>query len=223
LDFSKVPKRAGNVTTNFFQIYQNDPVSFEGMDKTILECSKCPLRNDCGEHGPTLAEGYSDAEIMVIGRNPGKNELLEGRPFVGMSGKRLDDLFREVGLTRRECWITNVCKCYSLNNRPLEFSEMTACLPYLRAEITALKPKLILAFGNEAQAAVSPYGASGITSRSGEILEPFTHGWVGDVEATVMLFPHPSAAMRSQKAEMLFQFAEKRLKVFLDGKQIKNN
>lgn len=215
-DASRAPKRDTEMTTTFFEIHQDKAIPLSEVDSQVASCSKCALRSACGEYGPTLSEGFTDAEIMIVGRNPGKNEVVEGRPFVGPSGKRLDDMLAEVGLTRRECWITNVCKCFSPGNRALEFSEICACLPYLRAEIQGLKPKLILAFGNEAQAAVSPHGASGITSRCGELLGPFTRGWIGDIESHVMLFPHPSAALRSAKSEMLFRFATQQLKLFLE-------
>lgn len=222
LDPAKLPKMATNfwVPEDFIEISCCETYTLDNLDSSIKSCSKCKLRNCTGEYGPTLPSGFSDAEIMIIGRNPGFEELYAGQPFVGKSGVRLDKVLEEVGVTRRECWITNVCKCFSENNRPIEFSEMTACLPYLRSEIALLKPKLILAFGNEAQAAVTQYGASGISNHCGEILEPGGHGWVGDIESTVILFPHPSAALRTQKFETLLQFATTRLKHFLDERSV---
>jgi uracil-DNA glycosylase family 4 len=223
LDPSRLPKMVNNwIPTNFIEISYCENYTLDNLDSSIKSCSKCKLRQCCGEYGPTIPNGFADAEIMIIGRNPGFEELYAGEPFVGKSGKRLDQVLEEVGLTRRECWITNVCKCFSEANRPVEFAEMTACLPYLRSEIALLKPKLILAFGNEAQAAVTPYGCSGISNHCGEILEPGSHGWVGDIESTVILFPHPSAALRTQKFETLMQFATTRLKQFLEDHPVKD-
>lgn len=221
LDPSRLPKMVNNwIPVDFIEISSCENYTLDNLDSSILSCSKCKLRNCCGEYGPTIPSGFSDCEIMIIGRNPGFEELYAGQPFVGKSGKRLDQVLEEVGLTRRECWITNVCKCFSEANRPVEFAEMTACLPFLRSEIALLKPKLILAFGNEAQAAVTQYGASGISNHCGEILEPGGHGWAGDIESTVILFPHPSAALRTQKFETLLQFATTRLKQFLSERPI---
>lgn len=190
--------------------------SLEEVDEAISMCSDCKLRQDCSNYGPTLPTGYEDAFIMVVGRNPGYDELIAGRPFVGRAGKRLDKVFDEVGLTSRELWITNVCKCYSLDNRPVEYGEIQACLKYLKAEISLIKPKLIIALGNEAMAAVTSFGCSGITSHCGEIVEAPRESWCGNLDIPVILFPHPSAALRSPKFETLMQFATKKLKTFLD-------
>lgn len=217
LDRAKLPNGSIDFPVELLRVCEEFEMILEEVDREVLNCSKCKLRNDCGGGFPTLAEGYSDVEIMIIGRNPGKDELIAGRPFVGRAGERLDKMLDEVGLTRRECWITNVCKCYSLNNRPVEYTEIMACLPYLKSEIKALNPKLILAFGNEAQACVTGYGASGITKHVGEVLGASSKGWVGDLESTVILFPHPSAALREPKNETLFQYATQKLKEFLEG------
>lgn len=217
LDRSKIPNGLVAFPVELLRVGEEFDMNLEEVDKEVAKCSKCKLRNDCGGGFPTLAEGYSDSEIMIIGRNPGKDELVEGRPFVGRAGERLDKMLEEVGLTRRECWITNVCKCYSLNNRPVEYTEIMACLPYLKSEIKALNPKLILAFGNEAMACVTGYGASGITKHAGEVLRASSKGWAGDIDSTVILFPHPSAALREPKNETLFQYATQKLKEFLEG------
>lgn len=219
-DPSVLPKRSDVLVEqpppDAFGALSSEAVHFSKLDQEILECQRCKLRSFCDGYGPTLAEGYLDAEIMIIGRNPGADELMAGRPFVGLAGKRLDLALKEVGLTRRECYITNVCRCYSERNRAPEFTEIMACIRYLKSEIQYLKPKLIVALGNEAQAAVTPYGASGISKHCGEVVRASLGGWAGSVDCPVILFPHPSAALREQRFEMLFQFATTQLKKYLD-------
>ncbi len=198
---------------------QEEYSSLASLDQAILYCTKCSLREGCGDYGPTLAEGFSDVEIMVIGRNPGEDELKGGRPFIGKAGKRLDQFLLEVGLTRREIWVTNVCKCYSKNNRPLTHGEVMACSGYLQSEIDLIKPKFILAFGNEAMSLVTPYG-SGVTKHCGEIMvSPNSLLLEKQIMATVAVCVHPSSALRSVKYETEMQYATKTVKEFLEGKR----
>ena len=167
------------------------------VDLAISQCNRCPLRQDCDPEGPTYPEGSSDRQIMILGRNPGLQERRYGQPFFpgAPAGGRLNQFLEEAGIDRRECWITNTCKCYSQDDRPPTYPEIKACLPYLRAEIDLLKPKLIIAFGNEAMMAVTPY-RSRVTKHCGEILEN-PEGLIGPVEAYVAISLHPSAACRS--------------------------
>lgn len=188
------------------------------LDETIKKCDRCGLRGDCGEYGPTLADGYYDVEIMIIGRNPGDNEMVKGKPFVGRAGKRLDKLIEEVGLTRREIWITNVCKCYSEKNRPPTHGEIIACSEYLLAEINLLKPKFIMAFGNEAMSLVTPYG-SGVTMHCGEIIDkPDSLILKQKINAKVAICVHPSSALRSKKYETEMQYATSKIKELVEEK-----
>lgn len=191
--------------------------SLSSIDMAIKGCNKCDLRSYCGSYGPTLPEGYNDVEIMVIGRNPGRDELEGGRPFIGKAGARLDQFLSDVGLTRREVWITNTCKCYSENNRPITHGEMMACSWYIRNEIELIKPKFIMVFGNEAMSVVTPYG-SGVAHHCGEILKN-PHGLLLDIDiqAWVAICVHPSAALRSKKYEMEMVYATEKIKVLLDG------
>jgi len=190
--------------------------SLREVDWAIGECNRCPLRADCGGSGPTYPAGRLGAEVMVIGRNPGEQELTNGVPFFpeAPAGERLGQFLKKVGLTREECWITNVCKCYSHNNRPPTYGEIMACLPYLRAELDLVKPKFIITFGNEAMSAVTPYRTR-VTKHCGEILENPT-GLVGPVEAKVAISVHPSAALRSDQGVRDMEYAETMVKSFLD-------
>lgn len=192
--------------------------SLKDVDLAISACSSCPLRWECVPEGPVYPEGSEDRKIMVIGRNPGRQEKEHGRPFYSEApaGGRLDKFLADSGIDRRECWVTNTCKCYSMDDRPPTFPEIMACLPYLRAEIDFLKPRLILAFGNEAMMAVTPYKTR-VTKHCGEILEN-PEGLVGKVDAYVGICVHPSAALRSSQNECDLEYASKVVKEFLERK-----
>jgi uracil-DNA glycosylase family 4 len=186
------------------------------VDAQIWACTRCALRGCCSTYGPTLPQGYDDVEIMVIGRNPGYEDLLEGRPFVGPTGDRLDMFFEEVGLTRREVWLTNACKCYSEGNRPPSYGELMACSWYLKAEIELLKPKLILAFGNEAMSLVTPHG-SNVMGHCGTIFEnPYGLLLKMEIPARVAVCVHPSAALRSAKSETEMKYCAERVRELLE-------
>lgn len=191
--------------------------SLTELDEIIKRCRACPLHACCSGYGSTLPEGYADAEIMILGRNPGQTELVQGRPFVGRAGERLDRFLEEIGLTRRQCWITNVCKCFSTGNRPPTYGEISACSNFLRVELELIKPKMIICFGNEAMGRVTPYKA-GVTKHAGEILEKPTSG-LGQIDAYVGIMVHPSSALRSTQGEANFQYGTDKIKEFLESRR----
>ena len=189
--------------------------SLREVDWAIGQCRGCALRQDCDPEGPTYPEGDSSRRIMIVGRNPGRQEKVNGRPFFpeAPAGERLGKFLKDAGIWREECWVTNVCKCYSQDDRPPTYAEFLACLPHLRAEIDLLKPKLILAFGTEAMMALTPY-KSRVTKHCGELLESPT-GLLGKVEAHVAVCVHPSAALRSSQNSHDMDYAAKVVRDFV--------
>ena len=117
----------------------------ESFHNEIKDCQLCPL-------GATRTKfvfgvGNPNADLMLIGEAPGKNEDLKGEPFVGRAGQLLDKILAAINLSREEVYIANVLKCRPPNNRyPLK-SESDTCQPYLKQQIELIKPKLILALG----------------------------------------------------------------------------
>jgi DNA polymerase len=133
---------------------------------------------------------------MLVGEVPGDQEDRQGKPFVGPAGKLLDEALHDVGLDRKEIYVTNAVKHFSwqergkrrLHKKP-KWSEVQACKPWLQAEILAVAPKLIICLG--ATAAQSLLGADfRITQRRGELLE-------SELAAFVMATYHPSAILRA--------------------------
>jgi DNA polymerase len=84
---------------------------------------------------------------MFVGEAPGGSEDLEGRPFVGSAGKLLESLLSSIGVERSQTYITNVVKCRPPGNREPFDGEVKACNPYLRRQISIIKPKIIVALG----------------------------------------------------------------------------
>ncbi len=113
---------------------------------TLEECNRCELRARCPRIVPP--EGPKTAKIMIVGEGPGDTESEMGRPFVGKAGKLLDRILESVDLKREEIYITNVMKCQLPGNKTPGVREVAACLPWLKAEIEEVNPKIILCLGS---------------------------------------------------------------------------
>jgi DNA polymerase len=103
--------------------------------------------------------------VLVIGEGPGAEEDATGRPFVGPAGQLLDRMLKAIDLDRAtNCFIANVVKCRPPGNRDPQPEGSAACLPYLRAQIAALRPRAILAVGR-----VAAQTLTGLTAGVGEL------------------------------------------------------
>jgi DNA polymerase len=113
--------------------------------KQVASCRDCPLCQ--GRTNAVPGEGAADAQIMFIGEGPGFYEDQQGRPFVGASGKFLDELLRGIGLDRKKVFIANVVKCRPPQNRDPQPDEVAACGKHLDAQIETIAPKVIVTLG----------------------------------------------------------------------------
>ena len=118
---------------------------FDELVRQIHDCRKCALSEKRTNAVP--GEGSPTADIMFIGEGPGFNEDREGRPFVGRSGRFLDEMLAEIGLRRQDVYITNVVKCRPPGNRDPLPSEIEACNPYLDAQIEMIAPRVVVMLG----------------------------------------------------------------------------
>jgi DNA polymerase len=125
---------------------------------------------------------------MLVGEAPGKNEDLQGEPFVGAAGKLLDELLIEIGLQRSEVYIANVLKCRPPGNRDPLPDEIDCCKGYLREQIRLIRPEVVMTLGNFATKLLLNTD-TGITRLRGR-LHPW---WLGS--SLVPTF-HPAAALR---------------------------
>ncbi|AEE95475.1 uracil-DNA glycosylase [Mahella australiensis] len=111
----------------------------------VANCTKCPLAQS--RTHTVFGEGNLNARLMFVGEGPGKDEDLQGRPFVGRAGQLLDNMLEAIGIKRSEVYIANVVKCRPPQNRVPTPSEAKACLPYLRNQVAIIKPKIIVCLG----------------------------------------------------------------------------
>lgn len=134
-------------------------------------------------------EGSASATVMLVGEAPGAKEDATGRPFVGGAGKLLDTLLAEAGLERGDVFITNVVKARPPGNRDPKADEVAHHLPWLEAQLDAIRPKLVV-----------PLGRHALRRFAADVKITDTHGRVIERDGRT-LFPmyHPAAALRNPR------------------------
>ncbi|NOX71380.1 MAG: uracil-DNA glycosylase [Candidatus Micrarchaeota archaeon] len=120
-------------------------LSWEKMISEISICRRCDLWK--GKTNYVIGSGSKNAKIMLVGEAPGASEDKAGLPFVGRSGKLLDEMLENTGLARDDVYITNIVKCRPPHNRDPKKSEKSACSPFLLKQINLVRPRLIVALG----------------------------------------------------------------------------
>ena len=150
----------------------------------VKACTQCKLHQGAKQGVP--GEGPAHAEIMFIGEGPGFYEDQQGKPFVGPSGKFLEELLASINLKRQDVFITNVVKHRPPENRDPEPDEIAACAGYLDRQIAALQPKVIVTLGRFSMARYFPNAR--ITA---------IHGQARTVNGRVIVaMYHPAAGLR---------------------------
>src|SRR3954465_5177894 len=150
----------------------------------------CPLA--ASRTNVVFGMGNADAKLMFVGEAPGKNEDLQGKPFVGQAGQLLDRLLNEIGMERSQVFVANVLQCRPPGNRDPLPEEIEECKPYLMRQIELIEPKMICTLGNFATKTItgSPMGITRVCGRPQQ-------RELGGLDGTVSpLFP-PAAALRS--------------------------
>lgn len=112
------------------------------------ECTRCKLHTT--RRSIVFGVGSGDTPLMFVGEAPGEQEDRRGEPFVGPAGQLLDKMIEAMGWTRAMVYIANTTKCRPPNNRNPEPDELTACMPFLHAQIAAIAPRIIVALGRPA-------------------------------------------------------------------------
>ena len=112
------------------------------------DCQRCALAR--GRRHLVFGAGHPRARLVLVGEAPGAEEDRRGEPFVGVAGQLLTRMLAAIGLSRDEVYICNVLKCRPPRNRDPEPAEVAACEPFLRAQLAAIRPELILALGAHA-------------------------------------------------------------------------
>ncbi len=165
------------------------------LDRINVACQVCQKCSLC--HTRTnlvFSDGKPNTKLVLIGEAPGFNEDQEGKPFVGRSGKLLDQIFASVNLSReKDIYICNTIKCRPPNNRNPSREEMLACKEYLDAQLNILKPRIIILCG---AIAVSCFIGSGlgITKIRGKWFD-------GPYNSQMMPIFHPAYLLRNPTRE----------------------
>ena len=118
------------------------------LEETILICQKCPLAQTRTHAVP--GEGDLNADLMFVGEGPGRDEDLQGKPFVGRAGQLLTKIIHAMTFQRDEVYITNIVKCRPPGNRNPQGNEIASCKDYLLAQIELINPKVIVTLGKVA-------------------------------------------------------------------------
>ena len=130
--------------------------SLDQLERDIKACSRCLLRETATAPVPGI--GNIGAKYLLIGESPGANEDKAGMPFVGLAGKRLNQLLELAHISQEECYLTNVCRCRPPTNRTPRKAEIKSCLPFLWREIRLVKPQVVVTLGSIPLSLFSPYG-----------------------------------------------------------------
>ncbi|HEX6300666.1 MAG TPA: uracil-DNA glycosylase [Acidimicrobiia bacterium] len=174
--------------------------AFLELRDTAMQCTACRLAET--RTNVVFGVGDPDANLMLVGEAPGKNEDLQGEPFVGAAGQLLDELLGGIGVHREEAYIANVLKCRPPGNRDPQEDEIDACKGYLREQIKMINPRVVVTLGNFATKLLTPT-ETGITRMRGQRI----NWWLG---ATLIPTFHPAAALRGRpqvKEQMQEDFA----------------
>jgi uracil-DNA glycosylase len=166
----------------------------------VSGCEGCELYQHATQ--PVFGEGPKDARVVLIGEQPGDSEDRAGRPFVGPAGEVLNRALAEAGLNRAEVYLTNAVKHFAFEergkrriHRTPRLSEVTACKPWMEAELEQVAPEIVVCLG--ATAAKAVFGAQfRLTEQRGKFIE-------SRFALKTLATYHPSAVLRadSQAAE----------------------
>jgi DNA polymerase len=124
----------------------DEPLSLAEIRERIGDCRRCKLCE--GRTNIVFGVGDPQARLMFVGEGPGRDEDLKGEPFVGRAGQLLTKIIEAMGLAREQVYIANTVKCRPPDNRLPEPDEVATCQPFLRQQIAAIRPKVIVALGS---------------------------------------------------------------------------
>ncbi len=171
-----------------------DTRSLDEVRAAAAGCQACPLWRTGTQ--TVFGEGARDSEVMFVGEQPGDQEDLQGRPFVGPAGRVLDEAMTEAGIDRAKAYVTNAVKHFKweprgkrrIHQKP-NTAEMAACRPWLEAELAIVRPRVLVALGSTA--AQSLLGRQfRVTKQRGVPVE-------SELAPNVLATVHPSSILRA--------------------------
>jgi DNA polymerase len=183
-----------SVDTGTAAEYLPERLSLATLREAAAGCQACPLWRTGTQ--TVFGEGAARSELMLVGEQPGDREDREGHPFVGPAGRLLDEALEEAGIDCTRAYVTNVVKHFKWQARGKRrihakpaWSEIAACRPWLEAELTVVKPEVLVCLG--ATAAQALLGRSfRVTRERGKPVD-------SDLAPSVLATIHPSAILRA--------------------------
>ena len=177
-------------TTAEAAVATQDDLELDALGVEASTCEKCRLSRTRTQ--VVWGTGNPNADLMFIGEAPGRDEDLQGKPFVGRAGQLLTDIIKAMKLTRDDVYIANVIKCRPPENRNPEPDELDACRPYLRRQVELIKPKVIVTLGKFALQSLTGK-AHAVSSARGQ--------WTAYEGIKVMPTYHPAYLLRTPSAK----------------------
>ena len=156
----------------------------------IGDCTRCKLHR--GRTRLVFGDGNPKAELVFVGEGPGRDEDVQGLPFVGRAGKLLTQMIEAMGLQRQDVYICNVVKCRPPENRTPEKDEVETCSPFLLRQLDAISPKVIVCLGSVAAQTLLETNR-GISHFRGE--------WLDFRGRKLMATYHPAYLLRNPSAK----------------------
>jgi uracil-DNA glycosylase len=197
---TRPPRRGGDASVELLEqrLFETEYETLEQLREAARGCRACHLWENATQ--TVFGEGSSDAEIVFVGEQPGDKEDLEGRPFVGPAGLLFDDALEQAGIDRSRTYVTNVVKHFKwqprgkrrIHQKP-NAAEIAACRPWLDAELTLLKPKVLVCLGATA--------AQALLGRQFRVSKDRGVPVESDLAPVVMATVHPSSILRSDDRE----------------------
>ncbi|MCK4537953.1 MAG: uracil-DNA glycosylase [Candidatus Krumholzibacteria bacterium] len=157
-----------------------------GLRTAVAGCERCSLSST--RTNTVFGDGNPRARIVFVGEAPGRDEDLQGVPFVGRSGKLLDKILAAIGFTREDVFIANILKCRPPNNRDPQDVEVVACEEYLARQLQLIDPVVICALGRVAGQTLLK------TKESLRVLREGIHHYNG---IRLIVTYHPAALLRN--------------------------
>ncbi len=121
------------------------PVTLAALQENLVNCDRCPLCQQ--RNNIVFGGGNPHAQVVLVGEAPGREEDLQGIPFIGEAGHLLEKILQAMNLSREAVYICNVIKCRPPGNRDPQPDEISACEPFLKQQLALIKPEIIITLG----------------------------------------------------------------------------
>lgn len=164
------------------------------IEKKVCDCTKCPSLVS-NRSQTVFGDGDPESRIVFVGEAPGRDEDIQGKPFVGRAGKLLNEILERHGWQRENVYILNTLKCRPPSNRNPTEAEANNCRPFLDLQLKVINPKIIICLG-----AVAAHNLLGIDTPISQLRGQWFEYKDDPVDAKVLCVWHPAYLLRNRSA-----------------------